>query len=133
MNTLPVLRIALLVLPAVLLGACRSGRPASCAKPGIYTEAQSVPPLRIPAGLEAPDTRGSMRIPALNEPEQPLPKVAPCIDAPPKYSNNARLEPTTPAKKSRWWRRDRTPAAPPAAPSSAAPPPAAPGTGAATP
>ena len=121
----PLLRIVLLaVVPAVMLGACRSGRPASCAKPGVYTEAQSVPPLRIPTGLEAPDTRGAMRIPDLNEPEVPLPKSAPCIDSPPKYSNNARLEPAAPAKKSRWWRRDRA---------SAEQPPAAPGTGAGKP
>lgn len=126
MKTATWLRIVLLaVAPAVLLGACRSGRPVSCAKPGIYTEAQSVPPLRIPSGLEGPDTRGALRIPELNEPEVPLPRTAPCIDSPPKYSNNARLEPTTPAKKTgRWWRRDRTPAQPA---------PAAPGSGAATP
>jgi len=125
MKTPLTLRIVLVaVLPAVLLGACRSGRPASCAKPGIYTEAQSVPPLRIPTGLEAPDTRGAMRIPELNEPEVPLPKTAPCIDSPPRYSNNARLEPATPARKNRWWRRDR------AAPAEQAPPPpASPGTG----
>lgn len=121
------IRIALIVvLPAVLLGACRSGRPASCAKPGIYTEAQSVPPLRIPAGLEAPDTRGALKIPELNEPEVPLPTSAPCIDSPPKFSNNARLEPATPARKNRWWRRDRAavePPPPPAAPSGGAPRP----------
>ncbi len=86
-------------------------------------EAQSIAPLRIPTGLQAPDTRGALRIPDLNEAEQPLPPGASCLEQPPRYAPNARLTKPEDDKKSR--KRDRkqpAPAAPaPAAPSAPAP------------
>jgi hypothetical protein len=84
--------VVLVLASAALLGACRSAS-LKCPKPGAYTGAQTVAALRIPASLDAPDTRGALRVPDLNEPEVPAPTVAPCLDQPPRFSNTARLEP----------------------------------------
>ena len=68
------------------LGGCHSGG-AVCEKPGIYTLAQSAPPLKIPVGLQTPDTRQALRIPELNAPEPPpRRKGEACLDEPPKYT-----------------------------------------------
>ncbi|MET0293058.1 MAG: hypothetical protein ABW136_11910 [Steroidobacteraceae bacterium] len=118
--------VALLLLSASLLTACRSG-PATCAKPGVYADAKTVAPLRVPAGLDAPDTRGALKVPDLNEPEQPTPKVAPCLDQPPKFSNSARLEPSQAERdlsKGKRSKKATPPPAPPAAPATPAPAPA---------
>lgn len=120
--------LVLLLASTALLTACRSGRPVACAKPGIYTVAQSAPPLRIPAGLDAPDTRGALRVPELNEPEVPMPKVSPCLDQPPKFSNTARLEPTQAERDLSRGKRPKAPkpAATPAPAPAPAPSPATP-------
>lgn len=59
----------------------------SCHDPAPYSRAQSAEPLRIPPGLDAPDTRNALKIPELNEP-QPPPRGTgdSCLDAPPKYA-----------------------------------------------
>lgn len=76
----------LIVAVAVVAAGCRSGGNV-CAKPGLYTEAQSIPPLSIPVGLETPDTRQALQIPDLKEPEPPARrKGEPCLDEPPKYT-----------------------------------------------
>jgi hypothetical protein len=112
--------VVLILASAAMLGACRSAS-VKCAKPGAYVQAQTVAPLRIPANLDAPDTRGALRVPDLNEPEVPAPTVSPCLDQPPRFSNTARLEPPPkePAKG-----KDKTP--PPPAPPPSAPPAATP-------
>jgi hypothetical protein len=97
--------LGLLLATTLALGACRSGPGANCSKPGAYEKAGSIAPLRIPAGLDAPDTRGALRVPELSEPEAPRPPDAPCLDQPPKYSNSARLDP--PPRESRRERRAR--------------------------
>jgi uncharacterized lipoprotein len=70
-----------------MVSACRH-RLASrgCAKPQVYASAQTLPPLRIPAGLDAPNTNGALRIPELSEPEAPRSAADPCLDSPPKYA-----------------------------------------------
>lgn len=105
-----------------LLTGCRS-TPA-CSRPTQYTEAQAreMPPLRIPAGLEAPDTRGALRIPELTEPEAPLPPGVRCLEEPPRYSPNARLEPP-PAENERKRRRRAQQEPAPAAPTQGTPAP----------
>ena len=79
---------AILVLPG-----CKRFTTASCNKPQVYANADDVPPLRIPGGLDAPNTRGALKIPELNEVEAPRAKGDPCLDMPPRYSPNARLLP----------------------------------------
>jgi hypothetical protein len=52
-----------------------------------YLKANSVPPLRVPVGIDPPDTKSAMQIPALNEP--PLPPRGPkdpCLDESPKFT-----------------------------------------------
>ena len=39
--------------------------------PRSITGAESVEPLKIPAGLQAPDTRNALKVPELNVPEPP--------------------------------------------------------------
>ncbi|HET9391208.1 MAG TPA: hypothetical protein VFO44_16290 [Steroidobacteraceae bacterium] len=67
------------------LRALRNVR-GSCHDVQPYTKAQSIAPLRIPAGLDAPDTSNALHVPALNEPAPPPrgPKD-PCLDSPPAF------------------------------------------------
>jgi uncharacterized lipoprotein len=59
----------------------------SCNKPQMYATAQSIAPLKVPAGVDPPDTHGALRIPALDEPAPPPRKLTdPCLDAPPPFS-----------------------------------------------
>jgi|ERR1700733_726537 uncharacterized lipoprotein len=53
----------------------------------IYQKATSLPPLRVPVGIEPPDTKSALQIPALNEPALPPrgPKD-PCLDESPKFT-----------------------------------------------
>ena len=59
----------------------------SCNKPGLYASARSVPPIRVPPGIDKPDTHAALRIPELNEPAPPprRPTDA-CLDEPPSYA-----------------------------------------------
>jgi hypothetical protein len=52
-----------------------------------YLKANSVAPIRAPAGIDPPDTKSTMQIPPLNEPAFPPrgPKDA-CLDASPKFT-----------------------------------------------
>ena len=48
--------------------------------------AKSVAPLKVPAGLDAPETSSALRIPALTEPAPPARKGRePCLDEPPPF------------------------------------------------
>jgi uncharacterized lipoprotein len=70
----------------LLLGGCKTLRGASsCNKPQPYMAATSVPPLKIPAGLDAPDTANALKLPTLNEPVPPRSKKDPCLDEPPSF------------------------------------------------
>lgn len=69
-----------------------------------YVDAKELPPLRAPAGLEAPDTRNSLRVPPLNTPERVRGRDEPCLDTPPPFATS---QTPTPAP---------APAAPPAKP-----------------
>jgi len=47
----------------------------------------SVAPLKIPPGLDTPDTANALHIPALNTPAPPARKKAdPCLDEPPPFN-----------------------------------------------
>ena len=77
-----------LLLLALLCGVsgCAMFRNKSCHEVQPYTHAKTVPPLTIPAGLDAPDTTNALRLPALNEPAPP-PRAGkqPCLDEPPPF------------------------------------------------
>jgi uncharacterized lipoprotein len=80
---------ALLLLILPLIGGCHLFRGASakaCHGSQPYQKAQNVPPLKMPPGLEAPDTTNALRLPALNDPGPP-PRTGkqPCLDEPPPF------------------------------------------------
>ncbi|MBV9695976.1 MAG: hypothetical protein JO005_03515 [Gammaproteobacteria bacterium] len=85
------MRFWVIALAAALLcgplAGCKTLRGLnSCNKPQSYQKAGSVPPLKVPSGLDAFDTSASLKLPALNEPPPP-PRAAkePCLDAPPSF------------------------------------------------
>ena len=78
----------LLWLAPLLLacGGCHVLGANACHAPQPYMNAKSVPPLKIPPGLDSPETGSALRIPALNEPAPPPRKGRqPCLDAPPPF------------------------------------------------
>lgn len=101
-------RLVCAVVAIALLQACswlpfrqggKEGRVNDCNKPQVYEQAGSNPPLRIPVGLDALNTRGALRIPELREPEAPRKLTDACLDEPPKFAANARLMPAPRDKK----------------------------------
>ena len=76
----------------------KEGKANDCNKPQLYEQAASRPPLAIPVGLDALNTRGALRIPELRESEAPRKLSDACLDEPPKFSN-ARLLPGPRDKK----------------------------------
>jgi hypothetical protein len=64
----------------LLAGGCKS---MSCNNPEAYSSAQEVPPLKMPVGLDGPDTTAALEIPALNEPEAPRTSSSACLEDPP--------------------------------------------------
>lgn len=81
--------MAVLCLAGVflLLGGCKTLRGInSCHRTLPYMAATTVPPLKIPPGLNAPDTTGALKLPVLNEPPPPRrTNKDPCLDAPPSF------------------------------------------------
>lgn len=69
---------------AVLTGCFSSSPDKRCAKPKEYQQSTSLPELRIPEGLEAPERSSTMVIP-------PAPAagqggvISDCLDRPPEY------------------------------------------------
>ncbi|HVC31851.1 MAG TPA: hypothetical protein VND24_11740 [Steroidobacteraceae bacterium] len=86
---IPGLALAAAVL--LSLGGCntihRLSRENTCNKPQPYMGASSIPPLRIPPGLDAPDTSHALVVPKLDEPAPP-PRgpTDPCLSAPPSFN-----------------------------------------------
>ncbi len=85
-----VVKLGLILAMGLALAGCHSFRHLSsggaCHKKQPYMNAGSVPPLKIPAGLEMPDTTNALRIPDLKEPAPPPRKGKdPCLDEPPAF------------------------------------------------
>ncbi len=86
-----VVKIGLIVVAALALGGCRVIRSTtnSCHKTQPYMSASSVAPLKIPPGLDAPDTTNALHVPDLKEPAPPPRKgKEPCLDEPPPFKVN---------------------------------------------
>lgn len=80
--------VGLLVAATAAISGCNPFRSAAdlCRDPEGYAQAQSVPPLVIPPGLESPDTRNALRIPALDTPDPPpRTRAQGCLDEPPSF------------------------------------------------
>src|SRR5262245_35168947 len=79
--------LLLLLLP--LVSGCHvfsSATGRACHGPQQYQKAQSVPPLKVPTGLDAPDTTNALRLPALKDPAPRARKGSqPCLDEPPPF------------------------------------------------
>jgi hypothetical protein len=82
MNSRPLL-LCLACVSLFVAAGCRGVTGGSCHKPQAYAAAQNLPPLRAPSGLDVPDTSEAMKIPELSEPEVPLDRDGPCLEAPP--------------------------------------------------
>lgn len=83
-----VLKVGLVLAMALALGGCKVIRSTtnSCHKQQSYMSASSVAPLKIPPGLDVPDTTNALHIPDLKEPAPPRRKgKEPCLDEPPSY------------------------------------------------
>jgi len=82
-------RIAGLGVLLLTVGGChlvRAINAGSCSDTQGYMKQHSVPPLNIPAGLDAPDTTNALRLPQLNEPAPPARRGRePCLDYPPPF------------------------------------------------
>jgi uncharacterized lipoprotein len=82
---------ALAVLTLVSLSGCflfhrHAGKNNTCNDPQRYVGAQSIAPLKTPVGLNAPDTKGALHIPDLNQPPPPpRTRADPCLDSPPPF------------------------------------------------
>src|SRR5580692_10779468 len=82
--------VVVLALLGVAISGCHTFHAIthSCVNDtGGYLQASSVPPMRVPLGIDPPDTKSALQIPPLNEPAQPPrgPKD-PCLDEPPKFT-----------------------------------------------
>jgi len=80
--------LAGLVSCTLLLGACalfNRGGKHGCREPDVARSAVNQPPLKVPAGLDAPDTRNAVRVPQLDAPEQPRRPGDACLSAPPDF------------------------------------------------
>jgi hypothetical protein len=71
-----------LVVGAAALAGCKS---FTCDAPPDYGNDDSIPPLNVPPGLDAPDTRNALKVPELKTPDRPRTDAEGCLDAPPSY------------------------------------------------
>jgi hypothetical protein len=79
-------RVGVAIVLCALASGCKVLRP-SCHKPAVYQSAGTGDALKIPPGLEAPDTTQALRIPELKEPAPPPRKEGdPCLDGPPPFA-----------------------------------------------
>jgi uncharacterized lipoprotein len=80
-------RILLLVAASALMSGCHffGKLNPDCHSPQEYQHALSAPPLKVPAGLDTPNTAGALVIPTVTDvPPPPGPHDA-CYDIPPRY------------------------------------------------
>ena len=84
-------RVALIGILVALMGltGCKHLRSMAkaCHDTKPYMRSASIAPLKIPPGLDSPDTANALHIPALNTPALPPRKKAdPCLDEPPPFN-----------------------------------------------
>lgn len=60
-------------------------RHAKCMEPDVGAQARNLPPLKVPPGMDSPDTRNAIKVPPLDEPERPRSQQDPCLSSPPSY------------------------------------------------
>jgi uncharacterized lipoprotein len=78
--------LGVLLLPASGCHMVRAISASACHDTQTYMKERSVAPLKIPTGLDAPDTTSALHLPQLNEPSPPPRRGKdPCLDAPPPF------------------------------------------------
>ncbi len=80
-------RATLMIIAVTLLSGCHlfSKLEPDCHRPQEYQRAVQRAPLKVPAGLDTPNTQGALVIPTVElAPPPPGPHDA-CLDAPPRY------------------------------------------------
>lgn len=80
-------RFFLLIAATALLSGCHlfSKLNPDCHAPQEYLHAGQIAPLKVPPGLDSPNTQGALVIPTVElAPPPPGPKDA-CLDVPPRY------------------------------------------------
>ena len=80
-------RVLMLIAAAALTSGCHlfSKLTPDCHSPQEYQRAAQVAPLKVPSGLDSPNTQGALVIPTVDlAPPPPGPKDA-CLDVPPRY------------------------------------------------
>ena len=80
--TLSPSRLLPLITGLALLGGCHVLR-ENCNEPQPYETAQVAPPLKVPEGMTAPNTKSSLTIPDVAAPRMKLTSKDACRDAPP--------------------------------------------------
>jgi uncharacterized lipoprotein len=76
-----------MIAAATLVSGCHIFNRLSpdCHRPQEYQRATQLAPLKVPAGLDTPNTQGALVIPTVElAPPPPGPHDA-CLDAPPRY------------------------------------------------
>jgi uncharacterized lipoprotein len=71
----------------VLLNGCRliHGFQPDCHKPQEYQHAVQRAPLKVPEGLDSPNTQGALVIPTVDLAAPPPGRHEACLDMPPRY------------------------------------------------
>jgi uncharacterized lipoprotein len=98
-TTIRALTLGVTLLAVLATSGCNpfrrnSAAPELCKAPEGYAEAAEAPTLRVPTGLQAPDTRNALRIPDLTTPPPPArTKEQGCLDQPPPYTVAKPAEP----------------------------------------
>lgn len=59
---------------------------SGCNETKAYQAAKEMEPLRVPAGMDLPDTRNALKIPVLKSPALPL-EAGTCLDHPPEIGS----------------------------------------------
>jgi len=80
-------RILMLVGVSALMSGCHlfGKLNPDCHSPQEYQHALSAPPLKVPAGLDSPNTAGALVIPAVTDAPPPPGPHDSCFDVPPRY------------------------------------------------
>jgi len=91
---------AVVIALAGLTASCGIFHPAKGCdkKPQAYESSQSIARLRIPPGLDAPDTKEALMIPEVSAPEAPHTATGGCLDEPPEYRSETPASPASPDK-----------------------------------
>jgi uncharacterized lipoprotein len=81
------IRPAAFIAAAVLLNGCRliHGFEPDCHKPQEYLRAVQRAPLKVPDGLDSPNTQGALVIPTVGLTAPPPGPHEACLDTPPRY------------------------------------------------